>query len=312
MAQFLLIKAVRAAIALWIVVTFVFVMLRLTGDPLGALLPEDTAPDIVEAYRVRLGLDQPIIVQYVRYMATLLQGDFGISFFNNRPALELIGERLDSTLLLGGLSYLLAIVLGLVFGVAAAVNQGGVFDRGVMVVAVMGYSMPGYFLALLLIIVFTIELRWLPPSGAAGWQSLVMPVITLSLAAASQIARFVRSAMLEVLRRSYMRTADTKGLSHLRRFGWHALPNAAIPAVTVLGFQFGLMVGGTVIVETVFAWPGVGRLFFQAVSNRDYAVVQAILLMVAVSVIVVNYLVDVLYGVLDPRIRQVSRAAGGR
>ena len=307
MARFLLVKSIRAAISLWIVVTIVFVILRLSGDPLGTLLPDDTPAEIVEAYRIRLGLDQTMLVQYARYMATLLQGDFGVSFFDNRPAIELIGERIDNTVLLGGISYLLAIVLGIAFGVVAAVNRGSTLDRGVMVFAVMGYSMPSYFLALLLIILFTMELRWLPPSGAASWQSFVMPVITLSLAAASQIARFVRSAMLEVLRKTYMRTADAKGLTAQRALAWHALPNAAIPAITVLGFQFGLMIGGTVIVETVFAWPGVGRLFFMSVSNRDYAVVQAILLMVAVSVIVVNYLVDVLYGVLDPRIRQSAR-----
>lgn len=310
MGQFLLVKSVRSALSLWIVVTFVFVILRLSGDPLGTLLPEDTPPDIVEAYRVRLGLDHSLIVQYGRYLASLLQGDFGVSFFNNRPALDLIGDRIGNTLLLGGTSYVLATFLGLALGVVAAVNRGGPLDRGVMVVAVMGYSLPNYFLALLLILLFTMELRWLPPSGAADWQSLIMPVITLSLAAASQIARFMRSAILEVLRKTYMRTASAKGVSYARSIAWHALPNAAIPAITVLGFQFGLMIGGTVIVETVFAWPGVGRLFFMSVTNRDYAVVQAILIMVAISVIAVNYLVDVLYGVLDPRIRHA--AAGSR
>lgn len=309
MTRYLMIKALRSVVSLWIVVTFVFVILRLTGDPLGSLLPDDTPPEIVEEYRVLLGLDKPIIVQYWKYMAALMTGDFGVSFFDNRPAVELIGNRVGNTLLLGGLSYTIAMVFGLAFGIVAAINRERMLDRGVMTVAVMGYSMPSFFLALLLIILFTLELRWLPPSGAGDWKSLVMPVATLSLISASQVARFIRSAMLEVLRQTYIRTANAKGVPAWRTLLLHALPNAAIPAITIMGFQFGYMIGGTVIIETVFSWPGVGRLLFMSVSARDYAVVQAILLLVAASVITVNYLVDVLYGVLDPRIR--LPASGG-
>lgn len=307
MGKYFVTKAVRSLISLWIVVTFVFVILRLTGDPLSILLPDGTPAEVIAKYRLEYGFDETIFVQYTKYMASVLAGDFGVSFFDNRPAAEIIAARIPNTLLLGGLSYLIAIFLGVTLGIIAAVHKGRAIDRFVMLIAVMGYSIPSYFLALLLIILFTLKLGWLPPSGAGSWQALVMPVLTLSLISAAQIARFIRSAMLEVLRQPYMRTAKAKGVPPMRALLLHALPLAAIPAITVMGFQFGFMIGGTVIIETVFAWPGIGRLFFMSVTTRDYAVVQAVLLLVAASVITVNFLVDVLYGLLDPRIRLSSK-----
>ena len=296
-------KALRAVATLLLVVTAVFFILRAAGDPTYVLLPDDTPQYIVDIYKERWGIDRPVYEQYVTYIGSLLQGDFGVSFFDFKPAIDLVLERLPKTLQLGLVAYTGAVVFGITLGVIAALNRNTVIDRLVMVTAVFGYSMPNFFFGLLLIIFLSLQLRWLPPSGSDTWAHMVMPAVTLGLAAGAQIARFTRSSVLEVIRQSYIRTARAKGASYGRRIRWHALPNAAIPTVTVLGFQFGLMIGGTVVIETVFAWPGMGRLFYQAVGARDYAVVQTIILFIAGSIILVNLAVDLLYAVLDPRVR---------
>ena len=299
-------KALRAVATLLLVVTAVFFILRASGDPTYVLLPDDTPPHIVDIYKERWGIDRPVYEQYFTYIGSLLQGDFGVSFFDFKPAIEIVLERLPKTLQLGFVAYCGAVVFGVTLGVIAALNRNTLIDRLVMVTAVFGYSMPNFFFGLLLIILLSLQLRWLPPSGSDTWAHMVMPAVTLGLAAAAQIARFTRSSILEVIRQSYIRTARAKGASYGRRIRWHALPNAAIPTVTVLGFQFGLMIGGTVVIETVFAWPGMGRLFYQAVGARDYAVVQAIILLIAGSIIFVNLVVDLLYAVLDPRVRATA------
>lgn len=308
MLSFISLKILRAIATLWIVVTFVFIILRASGDPTYVLLPDDTPQYIIDIYRERWGIDRPLWQQYLTYMGSLLQGDFGVSFFDFRPALELVMERVPKTLQLGLVAYAGGATIGIALGVIAALNRNTLIDRLTMAVAVFGYSMPNFFFGLLLIIFFSLHLRWLPPSGSDSWQHMVMPAVTLGLAAASQIARFTRSSVLEVLRQSYMRTARAKGASWTRRIRWHALPNAAIPTLTVLGFQFGLMIAGTVVIETVFAWPGMGRLFYQAVNARDYAVVQTIILLIALSIILINLMVDLLYAVLDPRVRLTGGA----
>jgi len=234
--------------------------------------------------------------------ATITRGDFGTSFFDGREAWDIVTERLPKTLLLGGTTFVVSVIAGVALGAIAALKRGTLWDRGIMTAAVASFSMPSYFLALLLILFFSLKMRWLPTAGASTWQHLILPATTLGLTLAGSIARFTRSAMLEVLRQSYMRTARAKGASRRRQIAWHALPNAAIPTVTVIGFQLGWLIGGSVVIETVFAWPGAGRLFITAVGVRDFAVVQLFILMVASTVIIVNLLVDILYGVLDPRI----------
>jgi len=303
MGGYVALKILRAIATLWLVVTFVFVILRLSGDPTTLLLPLDLPPAMADVYRQRWGIDRPLWEQYATYMRSLLQGDFGVSFFDHRPALDLVLERLPRTLQLGLVAYGGATVLALTLGVVAALYRHTLIDRLVMIVAVFGYSMPNFFFGLLLVLLFSLELRWLPPSGSGSPAHLVLPAVALGLAVAAQIARFTRSSILEVLGQSYMRTARAKGASWGRRIRWHALPNAAIPLVTVLGFNFGLLISGTIVIETVFAWPGMGHLFYQAVGVRDYAVVQAVLLVIAASVILVNLIVDLLYAALDPRIR---------
>jgi len=231
-----------------------------------------------------------------------ISGDFGTSFFDGRQAWDIVMERLPKTILLGGTTFSVSVIAGVALGALAALKRGTMWDRGIMTAAVASFSMPSYFLALLLILFFSLYLRWLPTAGASTWAHLILPATTLGLTLAGSIARFTRSAMLEVLRQSYMRTARAKGAPRFRQITWHALPNAAIPTITVIGFQLGWLIGGSVVIETVFAWPGAGRLFITAVGVRDFAVVQLFILMVATTVITANLLVDILYGVLDPRI----------
>jgi len=309
--RYLALKLARAVFTLWLVVTFVFVVLRLTGDPAAQLLPDDIAPETVQYYRELLGLDRPLWVQYVGYLQSLLQGDFGISFKSNRPALELVLERVPKTLELMLTAFTLSMAIGLPCGIYAALHRGTAFDRTLMTAAVFGYSLPNFFLGIILILIFSLTLRWLPSSGSDTVWHLIMPVVAYGTAFAGQVARFARSAMLDVTGEAYMRTAQAKGASRARRVHLHALPNAAIPIVTIVGLKLGEIVGGAVITENVFAWPGVGRLLTTAVATRDLAVVQCIVILIAFTMVIANFLVDITYGWLDPRIR-VGAATGAR
>lgn len=221
---------------LWIVVSAVFLVLRASGDPLYTIFSMGTPESTLDIYRVKWGIDKSIFEQYLIYFQDLMRGDFGTSFFDARPAWDLVMERLPKTLLLGGTTFGISIVAGVSLGAIAALLHGTAWDRGIMTTAVATFSMPNYFLALLLILFFSLELRWLPTAGASTWKHLILPATTLGLALSGTIARFTRSAMLEVLRQSYMRTARAKGAPRWRQIVWHALPNAAIPTVTVIGF----------------------------------------------------------------------------
>ncbi|NOZ32058.1 MAG: ABC transporter permease [Alphaproteobacteria bacterium] len=302
MTRYILIKILRSVFTLWIVVTAVFFVLRASGDPLLSVFSLGTPEATLDVFRVKWGIDKSMWQQYLIYVGDIFRGDFGTSFFDGRQAWDIVMERLPKTLLLGGTTFSVSVVAGVLLGALAALKHGTLWDRGIMTAAVASFSMPSYFLALLLILFFSLHLRWLPTAGASTWQHLILPAVTLGLTLAGSIARFTRSAMLEVLRQSYMRTAQAKGAPKFRQIAWHALPNAAIPTVTVIGFQLGWLIGGSVVIETVFSWPGAGRLFITAVGVRDFAVVQLFILMVASTVIVANLLVDILYGVLDPRI----------
>ena len=307
MLTLLLVKTFRALLTVLLCVTVVFVVLRLSGDPAETLLPENTPPDTVAEYRARWGLDAPLPEQYLRYLAAVAQGDFGRSFADNRDALGVVMERVPATLRLGGASFALAVLLGVPLGIVAALRRNTAVDRAVMGFAVFGFSTPHFFLGILLILLFAMQLRWLPSSGSETWQHMVMPVLTLGTASAGTLARFTRTAMLEVMGQPFLRTARGKGASEAHALWRHALPNAAIPVVTVVGFQLGGLIGGALVTETVFAWPGVGRLLVSAVSGRDLAVVQTIVLLVAATMVTANYLVDLAYGILDPRIRDTRR-----
>lgn len=308
MARFLALRFGRALLTILLVVTFAFAVLRLSGDPALLIMSPDAPAEAIAAFRQSWGLDQPIWVQYLRYFAALGHGDLGQSMRDGRPAIELVAERIPATLAITIPALLLKIGLGVPAGVHAALHRNSWIDRLTMSFATAGFTVPSFVLGLVLVLVFAVQLRWLPSGGQSGWQSGVLPVITLGLGGAGVLARFTRSAMLEVLGQPYIRTASARGVPWGAVIRRHALPNAAIPTVTVIGFMVGSLMAGAVVVESVFSWPGVGRLLITAVSNRDLAVVQCVLLLVASTMVLANLAVDLLYGVLDPRMRAAAGA----
>jgi peptide/nickel transport system permease protein len=301
----------RALLTLWLVVTLTFVILRVTGDPALAILPTDSPPEVIEHFRTAWGLDRPIWEQYLLYFRNIADGNLGISFIDNRDAVTVVFEKVPKTLLLGVPSLLLMLLIGIPAGIAAALRRDGPLDRFIMTSAILAHSIPSFVLGILLIGVFAVRLRLVPTSGSETWAHIVLPMVTLGASGAAVIARFVRSSMLEILNQPYVRTAVAKGVPWRRVVRGHALPNAAIPTVTVIGFLVGGLVAGSVIVESVFAWPGVGRLLVTSVANRDLAVVQTILLLVAATMVTANYIIDLLYGWLDPRLRDAHGKARG-
>lgn len=283
----------------------VFMMLHLVpGDPVKIMLADfQTNPQQVELLRSQLHLDDPLPTQFGRFVANAVRGDLGLSIRSKRPVRTEIGENLDSTLQLAVAALVIAIVLGVTLGMIAAINQNGWLDFGPMLVALCGVSMPSFWLGLLLIFFFSLRLGWFPATGGGDVKHLILPALTLGLSASAIIARLTRSSMLEVLRQEYMTTARAKGLRETRVVLRHGFKNALIPVVTIFGLQFGSLMAGTVIVETVFARPGIGRLIVSAILAKDFPVVQGIVLMIATTYVVVNLLVDISYGILDPRIR---------
>ena len=309
MFRFLLLRFARAGLTVLLVITFAFVVLRLSGDPALLILSPDAPPESIAAFRHSWGLDQPIWVQYLRYFASIGHGDFGQSMRDGRPALDLVLERIPATLALTLPALTLKIAIGVPAGIYAALHRNTIIDRAVMAVATAGFTVPSFVLGLVLVLLFSVQLRWLPSGGQDGWSSAILPVVTLALGGAAILARFTRSAMLEVLGQPYIRTALARGVPWSAVIARHALPNAAIPTVTIIGFMVGSLMAGAVVVESVFSWPGVGRLLVVAVSNRDLGIVQCILLLVASTMVGANLVVDLLYGVLDPRLRATAKAA---
>ena len=301
--RFLIQKILRALLTLTLVVTFIFVVLRITGDPVSSMMPDDTDPAIMEQMRIEWGLDRPLWRQYLDYWAGIFQGDLGSSFLDGRPAVAKIVERLPQTLRLTVTSLVFMLVVGIPAGVAAALFRNTGTDRAIMTISVSGFSLPNFFLGILLILVFSVWLRLLPSSGSDRASSLIMPVFTLGTAGAGVITRYVRSSMLEVLGKPYVRAAIARGMSMRDVVLRVALPNAAIPTITIVGFMIGTLMAGSIITETIFAWPGVGRLLISSVTARDLAIVQTGVMMIAVTMIVANLLVDIAYFVIDPRIR---------
>lgn len=311
MLRFLSGRLLRAALTITMVVTFAFVVLRLSGDPAMLILSLDAPPEAVEAFRTSWGLDAPLWEQYLRYFIAIARGDLGQSMRDGRDAIDLVAERIPATLALTLPALAMKVGLGLPAGVYAALHRNSFTDRAVMVLAVAGFTVPSFVLGLLLVLLFAVQLGWLPSGGQEGWRHAILPVITLGVGGAAVLARFTRSAMLEVLGQPYMRTASAKGVPWRVAVWRHALPNAAIPTVTIVGFMVGSLIAGAVVVESVFSWPGVGRLLVVAVANRDLAVVQCVLLLVAVTMVTANLIVDVLYGVIDPRLRVAGTTSGG-
>jgi peptide/nickel transport system permease protein len=286
------------------VVTLAFAALRLSGDPAATMLPGDASVEELVALRHQLGLDGPLWLQYVQFLGGALTGDFGTSFRHQQPALPLVLERLPATLELAGAALALAVALALPLGILAAVYRGRLLDVLAMAFAVVGQATPYFWMGIMLILVVSVELGWLPTSGRGGLERLILPAVTLGTHFAASLARLTRTSMLEVLGQQFVTTARAKGLSERSVVLAHALKNAAVPVVTLIGLQFGTLLGGAVVTETIFAWPGVGRLAVQSVFVRDYPVVQAGVFVLALTFVAINLLVDLLYGVLDPRIRR--------
>lgn len=309
MLHFVATRLARAALTIAMVVTFAFIVLRLSGDPAQIIMGADAPPEAVEAFRAAWGLDEPIWFQYLSYFWAILQGDLGRSMRDGRDAIVLVTERIPATLALTLPALAIKICLGIPAGIYAALHRNSLADRMVMIIAVAGFTVPSFVLGLLLVLVFAVQLGWLPSGGQESWRHGILPVITLGLGGAAVLARFTRSAMLEVLGQPYIRTASAKGVPWRAVVTGHALPNAAIPTVTIIGFMVGTLIAGAVVVESVFSWPGVGRLLVVAVANRDLAVVQCILLLVAITMVCANLIVDLLYGLLDPRLRAAPRKA---
>lgn len=305
MARFILVRLARAFLTIAIVVTFAFVVLRASGDPALALLSPETPAEAVEAFRKAWGLDAPLWVQYVRYLFAVVHGDLGQSMRDGRAAITVVAERIPITLMLTAPALILNLMIGIPAGVYAALKRDSLADRLVMMVAVIGFTVPSFVLGLLFILAFAVELPWFPSGGAGTWHHVVLPVITLGLGGAAVLARFSRSAMLEVLGQPYIRAASAKGVPWARVVTGHALPNAAIAVLTIVGFMVGNLIAGTVLVESVYSWPGIGSLLVVSVASRDLAVVQCILLVVAAAMITTNVTIDLLYGVLDPRMREL-------
>jgi ABC-type dipeptide/oligopeptide/nickel transport system permease component len=282
------------------VISFFFI--HLSGDPVMLMLPADASHAEIEALRERLGFDDPLPEQYLRFAWRAVRGDFGDSLYYKVPAIELILERLPASLELALAAMAIALLVALPVGIVSAVRRGSLVDLASMLGALFGLSMPHFWLGIMMILLFSVQLGWLPTSGRGTLAQLVMPSLALGLSLTAMFARLTRSVMLEVLSLDYIRTARSKGLRERIVIGKHALKNALIPIVTVAGMQFGFLLGGTVIIETVFAWPGVGRLVVQAIFNRDYPLVQVTVLVLAVIFVAVNFLVDMLYMALDPQI----------
>ncbi|MGV8834433.1 MAG: nickel ABC transporter permease [Devosia sp.] len=279
-----------------------FIFLHLSGDPVSLILPQDATSDQIENLRREMRLDDPIYLQYFNFLTSALQGDLGRSIYTREPVTALILERMPATLELAFAALALALIVAIPTGVLAAVKRGSWIDTISMTVALIGLSMPHFWLGIMFIMFFSVQLGWLPTSGRGTWEQLVMPSLALGISLVALFARLTRSAMLEVLGQDYVRTARAKGLPEVLVVGKHALRNALIPLVTVIGMEFGFLLGGAVIIETVFAWPGVGRLIVQSILDRDYPVVQAAVMMLAVIFVAVNLAVDLLYAWLDPNI----------
>jgi peptide/nickel transport system permease protein len=308
MLGFVLRRLARAALTMLIVVAIAFAVLRLSADPATVILGPDAPPAAIAAFRHAWGLDRPLWMQFGFYIAALLDGDFGRSMINGATVLPLVLNRVPTTLSIMLPALLLAIGIGVPAGMFAALRRNTFADRAVMVAAVAGFTVPSFVLGLVLVLVFAVELGWLPSGGNDHWYSAILPVVTLGTGAGAVLARFTRSAMVEVLGQPYILTASAKGLLWRVVIRHHALPNAAIPLVTMIGFMVGGLLAGAVVTESVFSWPGLGRLMVTSVGSRDLAVVQCILLLVSLTMVASNLTVDLVYGLIDPRLRHGERA----
>jgi len=297
-------RTIDGLIVIFGVVIVVFVVTRMIGDPVAMMLPLEATPDQRAAFERQLGLDRPILVQFVNYVADLMRFDFGNSLWLDRPALEIVFERMPITLLLVFASIFLATIVAIPLGIVAALNPGSIVDRVTVILSLVALSLPQFWLGLLLIVLFSVTLGVLPTGGTGSFAHLILPAVTLALPAMTRIVMVVRSQMIDELNAQYIKTTEAKGLSSFRIVGVHALRNAAVPVLTLVSWEFiRILSGYTVVVETVFAWPGLGLVTLQAIERQDLVLLQAIVFVIAVMVVAFNLVVDLAYKAIDPRIK---------
>ena len=285
------------------VAVVVFIILHLTGDPAAAMMPLESTQAEIAAFRHAQGFDRPLWVQFASFAWNLLHGNFGLSLRHGEPALGLALERVPASAELAVTALVLAVVVAVPAGTVAAVKRNSALDVAARLLALVGQSTPVYWLGIMLILIFGVQLGWFPVSGTGGWQHLVLPAITLAMFTMARIMRLTRGSMLDVLQSDYLRTAVAKGVGSFRLIWHHALRNAWLPIVTAIGIELGTLLSQAIITETIFSWPGIGRLAYQAILDRDYPVVEAVVILGAVSFVVINLVVDLAYAALDPRIR---------
>jgi peptide/nickel transport system permease protein len=304
MVAYILRRLLQSAFVIFGVACVTFLVLRLVpGDPARLMVPPGTSEKVVDSLRQELGTDQPLIVQFGRFLGGLLQGDLGESFRQGRPVLELVLDALPATLALATTTMLTAVLVAVPLGIVAAYRSGGILDRVILIFSLAGQSVPNFWLGVMLVLVFAIRLQWFPAIGMGGPRSIVLPTLTLALILVAILVRTVRQSMLEALNEDYVRTARAKGMPETKVVLVHALKNAAIPLVTILGLQVGFVLGGAFVVELIFDWPGVGLLALEAIDTRDFPVVQGVVILVAAVFTFANLAVDIAYAYLNPRVR---------
>ncbi len=306
MARYVILRLLQGLVVIWIVTLMVFTILHLTpGDPVDLIIGEArTSPEQREAIRHLWGLDRPIYTQYFVWLKNIIHGNFGESIaFGGRPVTDLLRAAAPNTLKLNALALFFALVVAIPAGILAAVKRYTIFDASATVFSTLGISIPNFWLGLMLIILFSLKLGWLPPFGSNSWKAYILPVFVLSIEQMALLARLMRATTLEVMGQEYVATARAKGLTERVVMFRHIVRNSLLPIITVIGFRIGVLLSGTIVIETVFAWPGIGRLLFQAISRRDYLVVQSIVTIGAAIVILATLVTDIIYAYVDPRIR---------
>ena len=302
-------RLLQSLIVIFGVSIVVFGMVFMTGDPAEVILgqaADHMTIQQIEEFRVKMGFDRPWYVQYASFIGKALQGDFGYSYIRHQPAFEVITDRLPATIRLAAVAFALSLLISIPLGVLSAIRPHSLLDRSATVLALVGQSIPSFWLGILLILFFGVHLKWLPISGSGTWQHLIMPAITLAAFPIARNMRLTRSSMLDFMQRDFVRTARAKGISEAQVVTVHVLRNSLLPIVTAIGLELGFLLGGSVIIETIFGWPGVGREIVLAIGSKDFYVVQAGVIMLAMIFAIVNLLVDLAYSVIDPRIRYGS------
>ena len=312
MQRYILSRLVQCVLILFGVLCIVFFMLQVTGDPVALMVSRNTSPEQLEQLREEMGFNRPMIVQFADFAAHAIRGDFGMSIRHKQPAMKLIMGRLPATVELATVALLMSMVMGITLGLLGGSNPGSIWDAIARGAGLIGQTIPNFWLALILIILFSVDLGWFPAFGRDTWRflgirlptrSVILPAFSLGLFTMGQLVRFTRSAVMEIRNEDYVRTAYSKGLHDKRIYVRHILRNASIPLISIIGVQFGYLLSGSIYIETIFSWPGLGNLLAEAIGNRDFALVQAIAFFTAVVVVILNLLTDIAYGLADPRIR---------